>query len=98
MNLLDQIKGVHKIVTLEIPERLPTRILCLHKNETGGPGAYYVLAECTGKGAIKWRSLIKDNSLCRLKDELILNITKEEVVDKLDVATILLCTIDVKNT
>lgn len=97
MNPLGKIKGTHKIVTLQVPGRAPARILCLHQVDETGEDAYYVLAENEGK-AIKWRSMIKDNSVRRLKDEFVLNITDEQEVDTLDVETIFFCSAEASKT
>ena len=90
MNPLGKLKGTHKIVTLQVPDRQPAKILCLHQVGDDGVDAYYVLAECEGK-ALKWRSMIKENSVRRLKDEFVRNITAEQEVDQLDVETIFFC-------
>ncbi|MDR1744176.1 MAG: hypothetical protein LBS30_00295 [Planctomycetota bacterium] len=50
-----------------------------------------MLAECEGH-ALKWRSMIKDNAVRRLRDEFIRYITDEDAVDTLDVETIFFCT------
>lgn len=94
MNPLESIKGTHKVITLEIPGREPTRILCLLQQDSNGEDAYYVLAECEGR-ALKWRSMIKDSAIRRLRDEYVENISAEVVVDDLDVETIFLCTTEV---
>ena len=94
MNPLGNIRGTHKVVTLEVPGRQRARILCLLQKDASGDDAYYVLAECEGR-ALKWRSMIKDNAVRRLRDEFVGNITAEEEVDSLDVETIFLCTTEV---
>lgn len=94
MNPLGNIKGTHKVVTLQVPGRSPAKILCLLQQDAAGDDAYYVLAECEGK-ALKWRSMIKDNAIRRLRDEFIDNITVEQEVDALDVETIFFCTTEV---
>lgn len=94
MNPLGSIKGKHKIVTLQVPGRQPARILCLMQKDAGGADAYYVLAECEGR-ALKWRSMIRDNAIRRLRDEFKENIAEETDVDALDVETIFLCTTEV---
>ena len=94
MNPLGNIKGTHKLVTLQVPGRQPARILCLLQKDAAGIDAYYVLAECEGR-ALKWRSMIRDNAIRRLRDEFVANITREEDVDALDVETIFLCTTEV---
>lgn len=94
MNPLENIKGVHRLVTLELPGRAPARMLCLVQQDANGDSAYYVLAECEGK-ALKWRSMIRENSIHRLKSEFLNNITSEVDLDTLDVETIFLCTTEV---
>lgn len=94
MNPLANIKGTHKLVTLQVPGRQPARILCLVQKDAEGEDAYYVLAECEGR-ALKWRSMIKDNAIRRLRDEFIGHITDAAEVDSLDVETIFLCTTEV---
>lgn len=94
MNPLEDVDGTHKLVTLRAPGRETTRMLCLLRKDGRGATAYYVLAECEGR-ALKWRSMIKDNAVRRLKDEFIGGITREEDVDALDVETIFLCTTEV---
>lgn len=94
MNPLGSIKGRHKVITLEVPGRQAARVLCLVQKDAGGDDAYYVLAEC-GENALKWRSMIKDNAIRRLREEFVENITAEEDVDALDVETIFLCTTEV---
>lgn len=94
MNPLGSIRGTHKVITLEVPGRLPANILCLMQKDANGEDAYYVLAECEGR-ALKWRSMIKDNAIRRLRDEFVENIIAEEEVDTLDVETIFLCTTEV---
>ena len=91
MNPLSNIKGTHKVVTLRIPGRQPARILCLAQPDGEGEDAYYVLAECEGH-ALKWRSMIKDSAVRRLRDEFLRYITREDVIDTLDVETIFFCT------
>ena len=91
MNPLGNMAGVHKIISLQVPGRAPARILCLVQQDASGDDAYYVLAECEGK-ALKWRSMIKDNAVRRLRDEFVNNITAEQEVDALDVETIFFCT------
>lgn len=97
MNPFDKIKGKHKIVTLELPGRLPTRILCLCQPDDNEGDAYYVLAENEGK-ALKWKSLIKENTVRRLKDEYLENITGEREVDQLDVEMIFFCSAEASKT
>lgn len=94
MNPLGNIKGTHKVVTLRVPGRQPTRILCLLQKDAAGADAYYVLAECDGR-PLKWRSMIRDNAVRRLRDEFVVNISEEEDADALDVETIFLCTTEV---
>ena len=94
MNPLGSLKGTHKIVTLQVPGRSPTRILCLTQKDAAHEEAYYVLAECEGR-ALKWRSMIKDNAIRRLRDEFVPNIIGLEEIDALDVETIFLCTTEV---
>lgn len=91
MNPLSNIKGTHKVVTLRVPGRQPARILCLLQQDASGEDAYYVLAECEGH-ALKWRSMIKDNAIRRLRDEFVAYITDSAEVDALDVETIFFCT------
>ena len=90
MNPLGSLKGKHKLITLRVPGRPPARILCLMQKDANGADAYYVLAECEGN-ALKWRSMIKDNAIRRLRDEFVNNITDEREVDSLDVETIFFC-------
>lgn len=94
MNPLGSIKGTHKLVTLEVPGRQPAHVLCLVQKDAGGEDAFYVLAEC-GDSALKWRSMIKDNAIRRLREEFLANITATEDVDALDVETIFFCTTEV---
>lgn len=94
MDPLGGIKGTHKIVTLEVPGRQTSRILCLVQKDATGEDAFYVLAECEGR-ALKWRSMIKDNAVRRLKDEFVGGVTEAREVDALDVETIFLCTTEV---
>ncbi|MCD8138932.1 MAG: hypothetical protein LUE17_03980 [Planctomycetaceae bacterium] len=94
MNPLGSLKGTHKIVTLQVPGRGPARILCLTQKDATNDEAYYVLAECEGK-ALKWRSMIKDNAIRRLRDEFVPSIVALEEIDALDVETIFLCTTEV---
>jgi|GEM_PF-2005313 hypothetical protein len=91
MSPLGSLQGTHKVVTLRVPGRQEARMLCLIQDDPSGGSAYYVLAECEGS-AIRWRSMIRDNSIRRLRAEFIANITSECVVDGLDVETIFLCT------
>lgn len=91
MTPLGNINGVHRVVTLDVPGRSRARVLCLIQKDGNGEDAYYVLAECEST-ALKWRSMIRDNTIRRLRDEFIDNITVEEDVDNLDVETIFLCT------
>ena len=97
MNPLGGIKGRHRVLTLEVPGRPVSRILCLMQKDASGDDAYYVLAECEGR-ALKWRSMIKDNAVRRLRDEYVNGITATEDVDSLDVETIFLCTTEVTKT
>ena len=94
MNPLGSIRGTHKVVTLQVPGRPQAQILCLMQKDASGEDAYYVLAECEGR-ALKWRSMIKDNAIRRLRDEFLGSITSEVEVDSLDVETIFLCTTEV---
>jgi hypothetical protein len=94
MNPLDNIKGTHKVVTLRVPGRQPARLLCLAQPDDIGEEGYYVLAECDGT-ALRWRNMIKDNAVRRLRDEFVRFITDEDVVDLLDVETIFFCTAEV---
>lgn len=91
MNHLTNIKGVHKLVTLQVPGREPASILCLVQKDGAGEDAFYVLAECEGC-AFKWRSMIRDNAIRRLRDEYARHITSATPVDGLDIETIFLCT------
>ncbi len=84
-------EGVHVLVTLRAPDIKELTALCLKQPDENGKFGYYVVAECEGK-ALKWRSLIKDNSVRRLKDEYADLITDEREVDQLDVETIFFCT------
>ncbi len=88
------IQGAHRIVTLNVPGRQPARILCLMQKDDLGSDAYYVLAENEGN-ALKWRSMIRDNAIRRLRSEFKSNITEEAEVDALDVETIFLCATEV---
>lgn len=97
MDPLGKIKGTHVIVTLQVPGRPPARILCLRQRDESGGDVYYVLAECEGK-ALKWRSMVKDNSVRRLKDEFVVNIVDEREVDQLDVETIFFCSAEATKT
>ena len=94
MNPLSNIKGKHKLVNLRVPGRQPARLLCLLQEDASGEDAYYVLAECEGR-ALKWRSMIRDNAIRRLRDEFVKYISDTEDVDSLDVETIFLCTTEV---
>ena len=94
MEPFEGVRGTHKLITLEVTGRTRTRILCLVQRDNSGEDAYYVLAECEGK-ALKWRSMIKDNAVRRLRDEFVDNITEELDVDALDVETIFFCTTEV---
>ena len=93
MEHLGKVKGTHKLVTLAVQDRPVMRVLCLLQKDADGEDAYYVLAECEGK-PLKWRSMIKDNSVRRLRDEFLDDIVSEEEVDTLDVETIFFCTIE----
>ena len=97
MNPLGKIQGTHKVITLQVPGRSPTRILCLHQTDASGEGAYYVLAENEGR-ATKWRSMIKDNAVRRLKDEFVGAIIAEQEVDNLDVEMIFFCSAEASKT
>ena len=90
MSPLGAAKGAHVVVTVQVPNHLPARVLCKRQSDDNGANIYYVLAECEGK-PLKWRSMVKDNAVRRLKDEFIANITEEYVVDQLDVETIFFC-------
>ncbi len=89
--------GKHSIVTLAIPNREPMKVLCLRQADDDGADVYYVLAECEGK-ALKWRSMIKENSVRRLKDEFVSNIVNEVEVDQLDVEMIFFCSAEASKT
>ncbi len=91
MSPLGSLKGTHKVVTLKVPGRPEARMLCLIQDDPAGGNAYYVLAECEST-ALRWRSMIRDNSIRRLRDEFVANIIQEVDVDGLDVETIFLCT------
>lgn len=82
--------GKHVIVTLAISDRESMKVLCLRQAADNGADAYYVLAECGGT-ALKWRSLIRENEVRRLKDEFIGAIVDEAEVDRLDVEMIFFC-------
>ncbi len=86
--------GKHQLVTLQLPGRRPMNILCLREKDKQGVEAFYVLAECEGR-ALYWRSLVRDNSIRRLRDEFLKNITAVEDVDQIDVEMIFLCTAEV---
>lgn len=90
MHPFESVQGTHKLVTLQVPGRPPARLLCLVQRGGGGDEAYYVLAECEGR-ALKWRSMIKDSAVRRLKDEFVDSITTEQEVDALEVETIFFC-------
>lgn len=94
MDPLDSLKGTHKLVTLRVPGRQPTTILCLTQKDSAGVEAYYVLAECEGR-PLKWRSMIKDNAIRRLREQFVAHITDAREVDNLDVETIFVCTTEV---
>ncbi len=94
MNPVGNLKGTHKIITLEVPGRGPARILCLVQRDAAGIDGYYVLAEREGR-ALKWRSMIKDNAVRRLRDEFIAFISRIEDADMLDVETIFFLTAEV---
>lgn len=97
MNPLGGIKGRHQVLTLETPGRPVSRVLCLMQKDASGEDAYYVLAECEGR-ALKWRSMIKDNAVRRLREEFMNSITATEEADSLDVETIFLCTTEASKT
>ncbi len=97
MNPLSNIKGTHTVITLRVPGRGPARILCLIQQDASGADAYYVLAECEGR-ALKWRSMIKDNAVRRLRDEFVGCICDKQNVDALDVETIFFCTTETMKT
>ncbi|MDR1612190.1 MAG: hypothetical protein LBT97_05330 [Planctomycetota bacterium] len=95
---MDKVNGTHKIVTLRVPGRSSTKVLCLHQKEADNDrGAYYVLAENEGK-ATKWRSMIRDNTVRRLKDEFVLAIIDEQEIDNIDVETIFFCSAEASKT
>ncbi|MDR0362891.1 MAG: hypothetical protein LBJ46_09465 [Planctomycetota bacterium] len=98
MDPLDTVNGTHKIVTLRVPGRPPARVLCLCKKDAeSGGDAYYVLAENEGK-ALKWRSMIRDNAVRRLREEFLLNIIEEQDVDNFDVEAIFFCSAEASKT
>lgn len=82
--------GVHKLVTITAPGRIPTHVLCLVQMDSAGEKAYYVLAEQEDRPT-RWRLLIKDNMVRKLKDEFVATILNEWEVDGLDVETIFFC-------
>ena len=94
MESKDKNGGEHKLVTITAPGRAPTHLLCLVQNDSEGEKAYYVLAEQEDRPT-KWRSLIKDNMVRKLKDEFVATILNEQAVDELDVETIFFCTTEV---
>ena len=95
MSHLGKIKGKHKLIGIDIPGRPRAVLLCLLQRDDSGREAYYVLAERDGPSSLKWRSMVKDNSVRRLKDEFIGNIVESRDVDELDVETILFCAAEV---
>jgi hypothetical protein len=97
MNPLSHIKGTHKVITLRVPGRQPARVLCLIQQDASGDDAYYVLAECEGP-ALKWRSMIKDNAIRRLRDEFVGCIDGAVEVDALDVESIFFCAAETAKT
>ena len=90
MGPLGAAKGAHVVVTVQVPNHLPTRVLCKRQKDDSGSNVYFVLAECEGR-PLKWRSMVKDNAVRRLKDEYIASISEEYEVDQLDVETIFFC-------
>lgn len=91
MDVFNSAEGGHKLVTVALPGRPVIRILCQVRPTAEGRDHYYVLAECEGR-ALKWRSLVRDNAVLRLKDEIVTFIAEAEDLDDFDVETILLCT------
>lgn len=93
MGFLESSNGSHRLVTLNMPGRALTRILCQVQKDAGGCDVYYVLAECEGR-ALRWKSMIRDNTVRRLRDEAVGHIVEEQQVDGLDVETIFICTVE----
>ncbi len=94
MSFAGGVNGTHKIITLAVPGRARARVLCLVQRDSADADAYYVLAECEGR-AIRWRSMVKDNAVHRLKDEFVQHIASEVEVDDFDVESIFFCTTEV---
>lgn len=95
MGHFGKVKGRHKLIGIDIPGRPRAVLLCLLRQEDSGRDAYYVLAERDGASPLKWRSMVRDNSARRLKDEFIGNIVESRDVDELDVEMILFCAAEV---
>lgn len=91
MNPFENLDGAHRLVTLNLPGRSPTCILCLVQKDSINCDVYYVLAECESR-ALRWRSMIRGNTVRRLRDEVVGHIVDEQPVDGLDVETIFFCT------
>lgn len=91
MDPFENLQGSHRVVSLKVSGRPVTRVLCLVQKDASGQDAYYVLAECEGK-AFRWRSMIRDNTVRRLRDEVVGNIVDEREADSLDVELIFFCT------
>ncbi|MDR1519309.1 MAG: hypothetical protein LBU23_04075 [Planctomycetota bacterium] len=89
------IQGIHKLIGIDVPGRPRAVLLCLLQTDESGGDAYYVLAERDGSNSLKWRSLVKDNSVRRLKDEFLERIVLSQDVDELDVETIFFCATEV---
>ncbi len=87
-------EGLHRIVTLRVPGKPRTRILCMMDKDANGADAYYVMAENDGS-PLRWRSMIQGNAARRLRSEFKDRIVEEARVDDLDAAMILLCATEV---
>ncbi|MDR2390960.1 MAG: hypothetical protein LBE84_04680 [Planctomycetota bacterium] len=94
MNPFENNQGVNKIVGIDVPGRPKTVLLCLVKPGDNGE-EYFVLAEREGQSNLRWRSLVKDNAIKRLKDEYRDRIVESQDVDEFDVESIFLCTAEV---
>ncbi|MDR1536194.1 MAG: hypothetical protein LBU64_14085 [Planctomycetota bacterium] len=88
-------RRVYKLVGIDTPGRPPAVLLCLLQTDSLGREAYYVLAERDGRSSLKWRSMLKGNTVRRLKDEFRERIVDSREVDELDVETIFLCAAEV---
>ena len=94
MSFSGGINGTHRIITLAVPGRAQALVLCLVQSDSAGADSYYVLAECEGRYT-RWRSMVKDNAVHRLKDEFVPFITNQEEIDDFDVESIFFCTTEV---